>query len=142
MANQLSKAPRRRPFHSRNSGRNWPAAPEVRASRAWLLCAAAGGARLGSGLDRNFAPPSRAFRDRHRDFQNAILELSPGLFGIGAFRQGNHAIEVSVGALAAVIPLSFLFVFTFALALDGESFLGELHFHVVLVDAGEIGADD
>ena len=95
-----------------------------------------------------FFAPSEISRRRPFDAGGAGMLISStpvaeprlGLVADSALRQRDHAVEAAVAPLAAVIPFALLLVLAFALTLNGDGVLADLHGNLVLLQPG-IGLD-
>src|SRR5215207_8636294 len=102
----------------------------------------------GGGLRLHFAalldlqrPPIRlALRGGHRDFEHAVFEGRGGLLSLQALRERDAAEEAAVGALTSVEALALLLFLLLALAGDGERPFDDLDLHILLLEAGQVGA--
>src|SRR5690349_18320164 len=83
--------------------------------------------------------PFRTLRRGQRNFENAVAEGGFCLFSVDAFGQWYGAEEAAIATLAAVKACAILFVLLFALALNGEHVVVDVHFHIILVQPRQIG---
>src|SRR4051812_28052672 len=74
--------------------------------------------------------------------EHALVKGGGDAVGVDAFGQGERAAELAERALQAVEALALVLVLGLALAGDGEDAVLELDAHVLLGQAGEVGAQD
>src|ERR1019366_9544058 len=94
------------------------------------------GLLLGALLDSDLTYLLFHFRCRHRNLQNAVVQLRLSLIRLRSFGKRNGAVELAVAPLVAVIPFLFHFVFALALAFDDQSVVGHLDLHFFFLQAG------
>ena len=106
---------------------------------------------LGRGLflfparlfNRDLAALALTFRNRHGDFQHAIIELGVHLVGIDGFhRQWNAPPKASVAPFGPVKIGPLFFMFPLAFALEDQSVVGDLYLHILFVDTGKLCTND
>src|SRR5437660_2982655 len=96
----------------------------------------------GGALDLD-APPPRLLAQGHRHFQHPVLEFRLRALHVGALGKRDRAGEAAVRTLGA-IAAAFLLDLQLgaALALDDQGVVGCLDADVLLLEAGQVGADD
>src|SRR4029453_4242490 len=93
----------------------------------------------------NFQPPASPdmFRRRgHCDLEHSIFELGLGLVGDSAVGKRNQPVEASIAAFGMIQAFPLLLVFPLPLASNRDAVLGDVHSHIVLLEAGKVRSHD
>src|SRR5215212_2876790 len=77
----------------------------------------------------------------HGHLQHSVLEAGVDLALIGALRQRHAAAEGTVAALPNVVTTTLLFLVDLVLAGDCQDSVLQGDVHILLLDAGKLGAD-
>src|SRR5262249_57905676 len=71
-----------------------------------------------------------------------VLKTGLRLIRFDSFRQWNASEETAVAALAAMPAFALLLALLFTLTFKRKRVVGNFHFHIVLRQAGQVGAHD